>query len=704
MDRLSLWILVPLWLAFVFLVSLSPAYAHPPLVTNLALAGRSPVVCGEFVAFRVRESDTDLNGDGDTLDFVAHTYHAPSGTTRNTGLSSGQLAFQQGVLAFLVAESDQGVDLNGDGDSTDSVAHLHDVALQATTNLALSVGTSEDLRHGGDLVAIRVLESGEGSDLNADGDQLDSVAHVVHVPSGIVTNIGINSINNFLVGDSIAMLVKEAHQGNTDLNGDGDTLDDVLHVYDTKTGIVTNLAVAVGEVDVSNTLVVFRVFESERVEDLNGDGDMTDSVVHAYDTITNTTINFGLDANFGLSASGTLVVLNVRESRQGNTDLNGDGDRNDEVVHVFDSRSQLATNLRLASGSCNGPTVSPNLVGVAVPRGSALIAHIYDARSGIIRDSGFPLGDPNDPPQVGINFTTFAVSESAAGADLNGDGDTNDNIGHVYDPVSGNSTNLSFGFNRSIDLDDVDGDSVLFGVNEFFHGSDLNGDGDISFSDFVLHIHDATLAVTTNLGLVSGGAEAQSGHLVAVTVRESWQGNTDLNGDGDTADDVIHVAGFPCAAGTVNSGVGPVVDVLRVNGLVGRVNVAVGQPINASFDPAPMGPSPAPYVLWVWPQGPSSPTTVNVLGAFLGCTTNPTPLHVGQSPQPFICLRSPALPSLACHNVNDINGPANVPWSRTRATGFGQKRTFTVQGLIRDNGSANSTGYSITNSVILDVQ
>ena len=53
-----------------------------------------------------------------------------------------------------------------------------------------------------------------------------------------------------------------------------------------------------------------------------------------------TTTNVGLDAGggfgSGLQIDGNLVAFSVSEFRQGNTDLNGDGDTNDFVLHVFD--------------------------------------------------------------------------------------------------------------------------------------------------------------------------------------------------------------------------------------------------------------------------------------------------------------------------------------------------------------------------------
>src|SRR3990172_11121141 len=49
-----------------------------------------------------------------------------------------------------------------------------------------------------------------------------------------------------------------------------------------------------------------------------------------------TTTNVGLDAGFGIQIDGNLVAFVVSEFSQNNTDLNGDGDADDHVLHVFD--------------------------------------------------------------------------------------------------------------------------------------------------------------------------------------------------------------------------------------------------------------------------------------------------------------------------------------------------------------------------------
>ncbi len=727
MERSFFRRLTPLGLMLALLTTgQESAFAQPVEVTNLAQAVGVVAVSGDFVAFSVLESDTDLNGDGDTDDAVVHVYDSTSGTITNVGLQAeSALAFRDDVLAFTVKESAHGnVDLNGDGDTLDEVLHVYNTRTGITTNTLLPTGSSAavfflPVEHGGRLMAFTVLESFHGNtDLNGDGDALDAVAHVLDTRSGNITNVGLCTLLEKVAGTSVALLVRESCEANTDLNGDGDTFDQVLHVYDGETGIITNFGVAISsspELQVTDTLIVFSIVESS--VDLNGDGDTFDSVLQIFDIRANSTSILGVALSTSrFFVSGSLVTFTVSEDSQGGTDLNSDGDASDLVVHVYDARSATLTNLGLAGSS----GVSPHFVGIAVSEFaqgdgdlngdgdlSDRVAHIYDANLDVTRNLGFALGDPNDPPAVGLNFAGFTVSEAGQGnTDLNGDGDVDDRIAHIYDPVSGHVTNLGLFVFRSLRLSEIDGDSFLFGVNEFFEGTDLNGDGDISIFDNVLHVHDATREVTSNLQVVFSGSEVQTqtGHLIAIKVPESSQGNTDLNGDGDSSDVILHVAGSSCGAGTVNSGVGSVVEVVRLNGKTGIVTASIGDAIEATFDAAPMGPAPASYILWVWASRPASPLTLVGAGESLGCTVNPTPFHGGRNPQPFMCLRSPSLPGLVCQGVTEIPGPIRAPWSRTRSTGLGQPQTLTIQGLIQDNGSANSTGYSVTNAVVLDVR
>ena len=75
--------------------------------------------------------------------------------------------------------------------------------------------------------------------------------------------------------------------------------------------------------------------------DYNGDGDTIDNVLHAYELATDTIHNVGLATETDLlrpqDAAGGRVVSVVSEAAQGAVDLNADGDTSDQVVHLYDA-------------------------------------------------------------------------------------------------------------------------------------------------------------------------------------------------------------------------------------------------------------------------------------------------------------------------------------------------------------------------------
>ena len=150
-------------------------------------------------------------------------------------------------------EPDQRADLNGDGDTSDTIAHLHDAATGLTRNTGLS-GAAMFL--GGSALFVFVHETSQGCDLNGDGDLLDEVVHVYDIASQQTTNLGM-AAHSFIPSDppfvsvsdrAFSFTAPESDQGDTDLNGDGDTLDQVVHVYDTQRSQLLNLGLAIAHV------------------------------------------------------------------------------------------------------------------------------------------------------------------------------------------------------------------------------------------------------------------------------------------------------------------------------------------------------------------------------------------------------------------------------------------------------------------------
>lgn len=511
---------------------------------------------GNFVAIRTSEAragNTDLNGDGDTVDFVLQVFDWSTGLVRNSGLeASGGFRMAGHYIAFTVLESRQGgADLNGDGDALDLVQHVYDAETGVATNLGLATST---FRIEGDLLAFTVIESAQGAtDRNGDGDSKDGVLHLYRPSTGTLTNVGLDAAGGFVSNDTHAVFaVSESNQGGTDRNGDGDALDTVLHLVDASTGDTTNLGVATLSLQfkLDSNLVAFLVRESAQGnQNLNGDSDVNDNVLHVYDIADMSTSNVGRAAS-SFQLAGGVVAFAQPEAAQGAADANGDGDVFDEVLHYFEAASSTMTNLssavegfeldaqHLAFGVREFRQAATDLNGDGDT--ADLVLHLHDIAAGTTVNLGTDatLGFKLD----GETLLAFGAWEPGQGAgDLNGDGDVSDYVLHVYDIASGTVINLEVDPSGGFQSFQLDGKLLTFGVQEQAQGAtDLNLDGDTA--DIVLHYYQAGASSIVNLGFdVSAGHQVQSDRI-AFAVTESRQGLTDLNGDGDTGDVVLHVA------------------------------------------------------------------------------------------------------------------------------------------------------------------
>lgn len=466
------------------------------------------VADGNKGAFSIRENGEDLNGDNDTNDYVVHVIDGISGEINNTGTAGSNLMLAGSLLAFTQYESQSNQDLNGDGDKSDSVLQVYNFFTGITTNLGFAISSSAT-RLDDKTVAFGVFERSHGyQDLNGDGDTDDAVIYVYNATTGETTSTGKDAGYSLTMDQGwVAFLRYEGRTGNTDLNGDGDRDDSVVQLYSPVTKQTRNLAIAAYQTVLENGRLHFIAVESGQQEDLNNDGDLNDSVLMVMDLNSGATLMPGLESR-NIRVQGDKVVALVSE--YGSGDLNGDGDNRDQVLHIYDFNTTVTTNLGLAAG----------------------YSYILD-------------GD----------FLAFTVNESQQGrngTDLNGDGKIGGGILHVYDLDLGVTINAGMDVIRRKAVVgmggarfQLKGDHVLFSSEEAASGpTDFNGDRDEI--DSVLHIFDAAAGRLTNLGLaVWGDAVVQDfelgRNLAVFVVDEKNQDNEDLNGDGDTADHVVHV-------------------------------------------------------------------------------------------------------------------------------------------------------------------
>ncbi len=188
----------------------------------------------------------------------------------------------------------------------------------------------------------------------------------------------------------------------------------------------------------------------------------------------------------------------------------------------------------------------------------------------------------------------------------------------------------------------------------------------------------------------------------------------DCNGNGvPDASDITFGAssdfdgnGVPDECGNVNSGAGPIENVLRINGASG-VRGVVGVPVNApvvvTLAPASSGPNPGDYDVWVWRTTLRSPRNLVVNAQTLGVVSLPTPFEPADVPQAIRCLRGGLGPEF-CGSIRPYgSAPASTPWTLSRPTGFATRQTYVLQGVVRDNSAGNPSGLSMTNAVTLKI-
>ena len=448
-------------------------------------------------------------GGGGDLATTADPPNPPSPVTQNLGIAALELDGDGNHWLVLVSEAGQANrDLNEDGDALDLVVHTFDLGSRELTNLGLAASkrpvSAGDLvpppamHFDGSLAAFFVDEALQGgTDLNGDGDAEDTVLHFHDFATGETSSVELGVLafgeRGFdLADDMAAFLVGEEANGRMDFDGDGFPSAQVLHLRGTD-GTVVNTRLAA-----LPTLAIDRghvgIMSPEFTSDLNGDGDRNDfSVFRVYDVGTDTIVSSNLATDLALlhALDGRWLVQAI-EFDSGRRDLNGDGDDNDLVFHSFDATNGIVDNL-----------------GVSSRRGT--FSAFDDHRA------------------------LLPIEESSMSLDLNGDGDMGDVVVHVYDTRTGEVQNTGLA-TRGFAYDQFLFDCAIgIAVSEGQQGQDLNGDGDTA--DVVFHTYDASTGLATNQGF--DALEFRAADEYVLFLQSEVLLDADLNGDGDTEDPIL---------------------------------------------------------------------------------------------------------------------------------------------------------------------
>ncbi|MEY4950553.1 MAG: hypothetical protein RL698_2764 [Pseudomonadota bacterium] len=247
-----------------------------------------------------------------------------------------------------------------------------------------------------------------GGSLNGDDDMQDRVVQWWS-PGSSVRNLGCAAKDLAASATLVAAVVPEAGQGGADLNGDGDASDDVVKVMGVSGAAGSagceswqNTAQAADAVAVCGALVAFITPEAAQAADLNGDGDLQDRVLQAWDPATGSLVAGLAMAADEMVCNESLLAFRSPEAARSCggaacCDLNGDGDCADGVLQVYDVAARSLVNSRQAVTPC-----------------------------------ALEACDPRTPYRVLQHSVKFLTLESEQGMDLNRDGDVEDLVVQTF--------------------------------------------------------------------------------------------------------------------------------------------------------------------------------------------------------------------------------------------------------------------------------
>ncbi|MFN3651431.1 MAG: hypothetical protein ACK47B_17790 [Armatimonadota bacterium] len=462
---------------------------------------------GQWVAFAVDEEERDLNGDKDVEDSVLHLFNIRSLDTTNTGVAidyslqdeeeNWAVAVSDNLIALQVSELDNGGrDMNGNGTAEDNVLCVYNPLSKQLTSLGVMGGQPRFLN--GKLYFVRP-EADAKKDLNGDGDMQDAVLCSYDPATRQIDSLGMEAANGYQVaGDWIAVAASEAGQFARDQNLDNDVSDVIAHLYQVSTKKWTSTAwdCSYGMALTPKLLAVGVEEQRQGNRDLNADKDSQDVVAHVWNLAAGTGMSLARDCSGDLVADDDLVGFITLEEAQGNQDLNGDKDTDDEVASSYVLGAAGPTNLT------------------------------RDASGGIA---------------IGGGKLAFACSEAdQANRDLNNDRDTDDYVLMIYDPAKNHISNSGWAVDAVLEA--KEGYLAWTVLEEDQKGQDLNRDRDVEDSILfamdlrTLNIAPTSTAATDYVAITSEG--------IAFGTPEFDQGNRDLNMDGDTEDEIVQVARF----------------------------------------------------------------------------------------------------------------------------------------------------------------
>jgi len=310
---------------------------------------------GDVVLLLAERPGVDLNGDGDDRDTrVFELFEGTSRLLHNTTLvlAGDAVASAGGTFGVSVSEAGQGWgDLSGDGDTDDSVYYVYSPQLGYSVNLGLEVPLHPPPVVDGERFLLLASESSGALDRNGDGDLEDWIVHVFEPGPGRLYDTGLASQGSAtLLGGWIAVSVSEAMQGSSDLDGDSDADGNVVHAFELASGALLSLGLDAFHLAASGERLYVLPSEQQAAIDWNGDGDQEDRALFDWSAAAMGPRRAQAVQGELVGVQGSRVLLRVSERELGQ-DRTGDGDLEDEVLELFEVESGARFALGLAAGS-----------------------------------------------------------------------------------------------------------------------------------------------------------------------------------------------------------------------------------------------------------------------------------------------------------------------------------------------------------------
>jgi Tol biopolymer transport system component len=310
----------------------------------------------------------------------------------------------------FVRASGEGSDLNDDGDTLDTILQAFAANAPVPGLLPGARVAASFAATGAGRALVGVPEASESNtSRNGDPDALDTVLHLYEGASDVLVNLGVAGVGGAVSDLAVCALANEAQQG--DLNNDGDTTDTVLMTGNAAALIassasLTNTGIAASQTLAASSLCAFVAAE--------------DQVLRFYDSANGKVVSTGLRATrFLVGPDESLIAFRVPEV--GFVDLNNDEDTEDEVMHLVSSSAVFAaadgavittavSNLGLQGIDCDLPAC------LALPLGSIL-------GDGSVSFLGTEPGQTRDPDSC--------LLTNKVACDFNGDADGVDTVVHL---------------------------------------------------------------------------------------------------------------------------------------------------------------------------------------------------------------------------------------------------------------------------------